>query len=44
MTAVVDRASPLPLYVQLEDALLARIRDEGLRPGDRLPSEAEIEE
>ena len=44
MTAVVDRTSPLPLYVQLEDALLERIRDEGLKPGDRLPSEAEIEE
>lgn len=44
MTAVVDRASPLPLYVQLETALLERIRAEGLKPGDRLPSEAEIEE
>ena len=44
MTAAVDRSSPLPLYVQLENVLLERIRDEGLQPGDRLPSEAEIEE
>lgn len=44
MTAVVNRDSPLPLYVQLETALLERIREEGLKPGDRLPSEAEIEE
>ena len=44
MTAVVNRASPLPLYVQLENALLERMREEGLKPGDRLPSEAEIEE
>lgn len=42
-TAVVNRSSPLPLYVQLENALLERIRDERLKPGDRLPSETEIE-
>lgn len=44
MTASVDRSSPLPLYVQLERALQERIRTQGLKPGDRLPSEAEIEE
>lgn len=43
LTAAVNRSSPLPLYVQLENALLERIREEGLEPGDRLPSEAEIE-
>ncbi|MGI8434853.1 MAG: GntR family transcriptional regulator [Nocardioidaceae bacterium] len=44
MTTSVDRKSPLPLYVQLERALRERIRTQGLKPGDRLPSEAEIEE
>lgn len=39
----IDRTSPLPLYIQLEKALLERIRSRGLRPGDRLPTEAEIE-
>lgn len=44
MTTSVDRSSPLPLYVQLENALVQRIRTQGLKPGDRLPTEAEIEE
>lgn len=44
MTLSVDRSSPLPLYVQLENALVERIRTQGLKPGDRLPTEAEIEE
>ncbi len=44
MTVSVDRSSPLPLYVQLERALRERIRAQALKPGDRLPSEAEIEE
>lgn len=44
MTASVDRSSPLPLYVQLENVLMERIRTQGLKPGDRLPTEAEIEE
>lgn len=43
MTAVVSRTDPLPLYIQLENALLERIRTQGLEPGDRLPTEAEIE-
>ncbi len=42
VTASMDRSSPLPLYVQLENALLERIRSQGLKPGDRLPTEAEI--
>lgn len=37
-----DRDGPLPLYVQLRDALLREIRDGGLQPGDRVPSEALI--
>ena len=44
MTASVDRSSPMPLYAQLENALMERIRVQGLKPGDRLPTEAEIEE
>ncbi len=41
-TAVLDREAPLPLYVQLKDALLREIRDGGLEPGDRFPSETAI--
>ena len=37
-----DRAAPLPLYVQLRDALLRAIREGGLQPGDRFPSESAI--
>ncbi len=44
MTTSVDRSSPLPLYVQLENALVERIRTRGLKPGDRLPTETEIQE
>lgn len=42
MTTRVDRASHLPLYVQLEQALLHTIGAQGLVPGDRLPTEADI--
>lgn len=38
-----DRSSPLPLYVQLENSLMERIRVQQLEPGDQLPTEAEIE-
>ncbi|MGH2659046.1 MAG: GntR family transcriptional regulator [Actinomycetota bacterium] len=38
-----DREAPLPLYFQLREALLQEIRDLGLKPGDRLPTEAELE-
>lgn len=44
MTTRVDRQSHLPLYVQLEQALLHSIGAQGLLPGDRLPTEAEIAE
>ncbi len=40
----VDRRLATPLYVQLEGALLARIAQRGLKPGDRLPTENEIAE
>jgi DNA-binding GntR family transcriptional regulator len=39
-----DREAPLPLYVQLREALLREIRDGGLQPGDRFRSEAAIRE
>jgi GntR family transcriptional regulator len=38
-----DRAGPLPLYFQLRQAVLREIREGGLAPGDRLPTEAEME-
>lgn len=40
--AALDREAPLPLYVQLKDALLREVREGGLQPGDRFPSEAAI--
>jgi len=40
--AFLDRDAPLPLYVQLRDALLREIREGGLEPGDRFPSESAI--
>jgi GntR family transcriptional regulator len=42
LPAVLDREAPLPLYAQLKDALLREIREGGLQPGDRFPSEAAI--
>ncbi len=38
-----DRASALPLYAQLKDALLDQMQRDGSKPGDRLPTEGEIE-
>jgi GntR family transcriptional regulator len=36
MEARIDRASPLPLYYQLKQIILAEIEHKGLVPGDRL--------
>jgi GntR family transcriptional regulator len=41
--AVLDRAAPTPLYFQLREALLREIREQGMKTGDRLPTESEIE-
>lgn len=41
-SALLDREAPLPLYAQLKEALLREIREGGLQPGDRFPSEAAI--
>ncbi|MGH2682921.1 MAG: GntR family transcriptional regulator [Actinomycetota bacterium] len=38
-----DRAAPLPLYFQLREAIVGEIHRRGLGPGDRLPTEAELE-
>lgn len=38
-----DRRTAVPLYVQLREALRADIEQRGLEPGDRLPTEAELE-
>ena len=43
-TAVLDREAPLPLYAQLTDALHHEIRETGLQPGDRFPTETAIRE
>jgi GntR family transcriptional regulator len=43
MMSQLDRDVPTPLYYQLKQALLAYIREHGLKSGDRLPSEAAIE-
>lgn len=37
-------ASPRPLYAQLADALRSAIHRGELKPGQRLPSERELEE
>lgn len=38
-----DRNAPVPLYYQLRQALLNQIRKNGLKPGDQMPTELEIE-
>jgi GntR family transcriptional regulator len=38
-----DREAPLPLYFQLREAIVGEIHRLGLAPGDRLPTELELE-
>ena len=38
----VDRASYVPFYIQVMDALKEAIEDGGLKPGDQLPGEPEL--
>ena len=38
-----DRRTAVPLYVQLREKLRRDIRERGLRPGDRVPTEAQLE-
>ncbi|WP_348789938.1 GntR family transcriptional regulator [Leifsonia sp. NPDC080035] len=37
-----DRSSPLPLYYQLKEALLAFFQQQGFTPGDRVPGDFEL--
>ncbi len=39
-----NRQSPIPLYYQLVEALVEKIRQGELKPGDQLPSERELTE
>ena len=39
-----DRRGPLPLYLQTKQRVLALVAEEGLTEGDRLPTEAKLEE
>jgi GntR family transcriptional regulator len=39
-----DRRTAVPLYVQVRERLRAEIEDRGLLPGDRLPTESELED
>ncbi len=40
---IVDRQASTPLYIQLKELITAEIREGGLKPGDRVGSEAELE-
>ncbi|QBI18609.1 GntR family transcriptional regulator [Egibacter rhizosphaerae] len=42
--AAIHQGSGLPLHVQLRRAVLTEIHERGLRPGDRLPTEGELEQ
>ncbi|MFT4084179.1 MAG: GntR family transcriptional regulator [Nocardioides sp.] len=42
MSAGIDRSSPMPFYHQLKESLRARIEEEGLGPGARLPGDHEL--
>lgn len=43
-TRVIDRASPIPFYYQLQEILKEEIERGTWQPGDLLPSEAELEQ
>ena len=36
----IDKTKPIPLYYQIKEAIVERIRNGGLQPGDKLPTEA----
>jgi GntR family transcriptional regulator len=42
MAKTIDRSSLLPFYYQLKQILLNDIKEQGLAPGDRLPSDNEL--
>lgn len=39
----IERGASTPLYIQLKDAVVSEIRTGGLKPGDRVGSESELE-
>lgn len=39
----IDRSSPLPLYFQLKTRILDLIKDQNLKPGDKIPSAEELQ-
>ncbi len=41
-TIQIDRASPTPIFQQVEEQILRNIQNGGLKPGDRIPSQYEI--
>lgn len=43
-TRVIDRASPIPFYYQLQEILKEEIEQGTWQPGDLLPSEADLEQ
>lgn len=44
MINLLDSRAALPLYAQLQEAIQAEIAESGLRAGDKLPTESELEE
>lgn len=44
MTATLDRDSPVPLYAQIEDIIRHKIVNGEWQPGERIPSEAKLNE
>lgn len=41
--AVIEKANPMPLYLQLKNQIKKQIRTGLLRAGDKLPSEAQLQ-
>ena len=41
---VIDKNIPVPMYYQLKNIILKALRDESLKPGDMIPTEAEFSE
>jgi len=41
---MIDRSSPIPLYIQLKEILLEKIRQHNWQPGELIPSETALED
>lgn len=44
MKALLDKSRPIPLYYQVKESLLKKIRSRQFKVGDLIPSEAELQE